>query len=98
MSDFEFTGMVNANSVRRQQMQAAKKRQKADRAEAEKQCHAQARKALQEMLLEAGSCAAVAVGVLLVMGQGLVDPTVGVPAALVFLVATCIRVDRYLRR
>ena len=103
--EFEFSGLVNMASDRREYQRQQKavamlKQEQARKAEEETRQRRKRRnrRVLRGMIVEAGSCAGLAGGVLLAMDQSLMAPNLALPVAVVCLICAGIRVDRHFRR
>lgn len=103
--EFEFSGLVNMASDRReclrqQKAEAVLKLEQHRKAEeaATLRRKQRDRRVLRDMIVEAGSCAGLAGGVLLAMDQSLMAPGLALPVAAVCLICAGIRVDRHFRR
>lgn len=96
--DLEVIGMANASAARRRRVAANRATLKQIASENKQLRKAAWWRDFRSMMFEAGASAVTGVIFVLAMGNGLVDPIVGVPMLLACMVWTAIRVDRFVRR
>ena len=96
--DLEVIGLVTAGVSSRQRVAETRAILKEMHKEQAKARKAAWWRRFRTMVIEASVIAAPGIGVLFAMGQGLVDPVVGVPVFLASMIYTAIRIDRFVRK